>query len=174
MEVGSHTTHDDSKAEDWPTPAESSASFADIVKSQSTAEPAEINASVPKLCKSLPQITESPKTKGPGNIQPEMKKITTRKEKLTGDDLAFLQEMNETDCVALKQGYYKTSNSSKRGKYRGRRRQANNTSTPSKNFSSTPARPSLSPQQIAMLKHMGFHPDSGFAKGIAATLDKRK
>lgn len=177
MEVGPQTTQDDPKIEDWPMPAETSATFADIVKSQSTTETVEISSTVPKLRRSLPQITKTPKLKVPANKQPDKKKSSSYREKLTDDDLSFLQNTNGTGSVAHIQSKNTTGKSSKKGKYRGKRRQRNiasNTSTPSKNFEYNPVHPSLSPQQTAALKYMGFHPGSDFAKGIAASLNKRK
>lgn len=110
MEVGSDGINEDSKTEDWPTPAETSASFAEVVKSQSTSESVEKTSTAPKLSKSQPQVTKTPRIKDPGNTQPgRKKKSSLHKEELTGDDLAFLQEVNETDCAALKQGNRKAS-----------------------------------------------------------------
>lgn len=136
---------------EWPTPEQASSSFTDVVKLTAAGENSTVK---PKLNKSLPQVTHTPKKSNPNQQRRSKTKFPPPDNTLSRDDAAFLE-------IHPRKG-------SGVGNKKSRRRQVNTTSTPSRNKSG------LSPGQQAAIKYLGLPPESEYVRNIVSSQNKQK
>lgn len=150
------------ESQDWPE-LEKSLSFTEVVKSPNTGK---ITNVLPKLNKSVPQFTPS-RGRGSNSRQRSTRQRTRfPANDISADDMAFL---NATG---------KKTSSSQRNKQSGNRSNRGKGHTHSNLGTSTPNKPGigtnrLSPKQQAVIKNLGFQPDSEFVRNAVSSRTKR-
>lgn len=154
--------------EEWPALPESP-TFTEVVKSPSSAQPDHSQEEVPKLSKSLPQVTRNRPRAKPGNRSRGKRNTDPfNVEVLSKDDRAFLEAgSNRKDSRRSD----KSSKSAKSNKNRSKNYKLKATSTPN---NPTTAAHSLSPEQRAAMTSLGLPPDSIFVKNVITSRAARK